>query len=286
MSPIPAPVAATPYDNLESVLNVARTRLNDAIQSLSGDILTDSQEFTGTMTNSAWRKLQAFIANLGFSRYKRKFFGFALPVTATYDPSQPNLWNWAYYFDGTSYWNNESTPATSVLPADLICPLYLRERQTGTNAAFTRMRFRPDGLLETNKMPFNGQWEWKDDSIYIPGSTVSMDFEVEYAAFDADFVTTNNILGNPATSPPTTPSNMVVPIMRCQSAFANYLVAELMEGRDDAAAAAQAALYEAKAEKDVKLMMNNDVKLKQRTPVQRRSYAGRGRRGAWGFQGY
>ena len=273
--PIPPPSALAPYDYLESVLNVARTRLNDAIANLGGDILTDTQPFTGTMTNSAWRKLQASIANLGFSRYKRKFFGIALPVTATYDPSQPNIWTWTYYFDGTSYW----APPVSVLPFDLICPLYIKERQTGTGAPFQKMMFRPDGLSEVPKQPRNGQWEWKNDAIYIPGSTFSMDIEVEYAAFDADFVTTGNVLGDPTTYPPTTPANMQVPVMRCQSALANYLCAEMAEARQDLNGQA----FVQAAEADVKLMQNNDVKLKQRTPVQRRSYSSRGRGYGYGY---
>jgi hypothetical protein len=280
--PLPPPTTTAPYDSLESCLNVARTRVNDAIQSIGGDILTDVQPFTATMVNSAWRKLQAYLANLGYSKYKRKFFGIALPVTATYDPSQSNIWTWSYYFDGVSYWTPDG--GTSVLPQDLICPLYLRERQTGTFSPFYgpdkgRLRMMPDGLIETRKMPWNGQWEWKNDCIYLPGSTYSMDIEVEYAAYDYDFVVTDNILGNPAES--ITPFNMQVPIMRSQSALANYIAAELLVGRDDTVVAGLIA----DGQTDAKLIMNNEVKLKQRTPVQRRSYRSRGGR-AYGSMGY
>lgn len=272
--PIPTPLPVAPYDSLESVLNVARTRLNDAIQSLSGDILTDNQPFTGTMTNSAWRKLQAFIANLGYSKYKRKFFGYAFPVTATQDPSLPNIWTWTYFFDGVSYY---APPNINVLPFDFICPLLMKERQTGSNAPFLRMRAEPEGLIECQKRPWNGQFEWKNDAIYIPGSTFSMDFEVEYAAYDADFTTYENILGDPTQNPPLTPSIMPVPMMRSQSAFANYLCAEVANGRDDV----DAPTFIAAAEMDAKLMMNNDVRLKQRTPVQRGSYSNRNGRGSY-----
>lgn len=279
MPQITAPTPLAPYDTLESCLNVARVRLNDAIQQLSGDILTDEQPFTGTMVNSAWRKLQAYLANLGYSKYKRKFFGYALPVTATNDPSQPNTWSWTYFFDGTSYW---TYPTTSILPVDLICPLYLRERQTGSNSQFRPMQFRPDGLLETQKQPFNCQWEWKNDQIYIPGASYSLDFEIEYAAYDADFVTTNDVLGNPNLTPAITPANMLVPIMRSQSALANYIAAEVASGRDDVDVPA----FIADAQSDAKLIANPEVKLKQRTPVQRGSYSRRGRGLMWGTQGY
>lgn len=277
--PIPPPTVVAPYDYLESVLNLARTRLNDAIQSLGGDILTDVQPFTGTMTNAAWRNLQAFLANLGYAKYKRKFFGYAYPVTATYDPSQPNLLTWTYFFDGVSYY--QSYPV-SLLPNDFICPLRMGERITGSNSRFVPMAMKPDGLDEWQKRPWNGQFEWKNDAIYIPGSTRSMDFEIEYAAYDADFVTYTNgsgqvVLGNPLAS--LTPANMPVPIMRCQSSFANYLCAEVAMGRDDL----DVQDFIAKAEKDAKLLFNNaDAKLKQRTPVQRRSYRGSNRGRNWG----
>jgi hypothetical protein len=274
MSPIPPPAVIAPFDTLESVLNGARTRLNDAIASLGGDILTDTQPFTGTMTNLAWRKLQAYLANLGYSNYKRKFWAIAMPVTATFDPSQPNIWTWTAYFDGTSYW---STPQINVLPFDLICPLYLRERQTGSNSRFIPMKYMVDGLIETRKYPWNRQWEWKNNGIYLPGTTTSVDLEVEYAAYDADFVTTNNILGNPSAFPVLTPANMYVPIMRCQSAFTNFLCAEALIGRDEDGATSAAAGCVTEAKEDAKLVMNNEVKLKQRTPVQRGAYSSRGR---------
>lgn len=262
MPGIPQPPATAPYDTLESVLNVARTRLNDAIASLAGDLLKDTQPFTGTMTNSAWRQLQAFISNLGFSRYKRKFYGLGLPVTATTDASQPCFWNWYEFYDGVNYY---PYPSVTVLPQDLICPLYLAERHSGSLGAYRRMEYRPDGLMSVQKQPFNRQWEWKFDNIYLPGSTSSVDIEVEYTAYDIDFpVDQNNVLVAPLTQR--------VPIMRSQSAFANYLCAEMAGAREDL----DVETFIAKAEKDVKLMMNNDVRLKQRTPVQRQAY-GRGR---------
>ena len=35
-----------PFDTVDTALNMARTRLNDAIASLSGDVLTNDQPFT------------------------------------------------------------------------------------------------------------------------------------------------------------------------------------------------------------------------------------------------
>jgi hypothetical protein len=286
--PLPPPTITAPYPMLETSLNLARTRLNDAIANISGDILTDVQPFTATMVNAAWRNLQIFLCNLGYSKYKRKFWAYAMPVVGSQDPSSETFWSWTQFFDGSGYF---VPPTVTVLPQDLIAPLVVKERMTGSNQPFRQIPSAPDGLPEGPKRPWNGVFEWKNDAIYMPGSTFSMDYEVEYAAFDADFATytplggDGPILGNPNTTPVLTPLNMPIPIMRSESAMANYIAAECALGRDDV----DAQPFLDKAEKDAKLLMNNsDIKLKQRRPVQRKAYSGRGsRRGQlWGSQGY
>lgn len=272
--PVPPPTPAAPYPMLETALNLARTRLNDAIASLGGDILTDEQPFTGAMTNAAYRNLQAFLSNLGYSRYKKWFTGVGYPPTAALDPSIVNSLSWTEYFDGISYW---VPPDVAVLPQDFIAPLRVLERRSVgyspsvVNSRFVPMRLMPDGIPEAMKRPWNGYFNWENDVLVFPGSTVSMDLKIEYAAYAADFITTDDILGDPTPDPPITPLNMPVPIMRSESALANYIAAECASGRDDV----DAPTFLAAAEKDAKLLMNNsDVKMKQRRPLQRRAYAG------------
>ncbi len=284
--PIPPPPVLAPYPMLETCLNLSRTRLNDAIASLGGDILTDQQPFTGAMVNAGWRNLQAFLSNLGYSRHKKWFMGLAYPTTEALDPAVMNFLSWTQFFNGVGYL---SAPDVDLLPFDFIAPLRVFERRNNgavpyyastSNLRFTEMLLCPDGLPEGMKRPWNGYFNWEDDKLVFPGSLVPMDLKIEYAAYLDDFITTNDILGDPATTPPTTPSNMQVRIMRSESALANYICAECALGRDDA----DAGTFLAAAEKDAKLLMNNsDVKLKQRRPVQRRAYANA--RGGQGFYG-
>lgn len=278
---IPAPPVMSPYPMLITSLNLARTRLNDAIASLGGDILTDTAVFTGTMTNGGWRALQAFLCNLGYSRYKKWFTGLAYPKTAAQDPSVMNWLSWTEFFDGVGYHTD-----VPLLPQDFIAPLRVMERHnngavpytaTTSNLRFTPMHLCPDGLPEGMKRPWNGFFNWENDQLTFPGSLRSMDLKIEYASYASDFMMTDDILGNGSTI---TPKNMPVPIMRSESALANYIAAECASGRDDV----DAAPFVAAAEKDAKLLMNNsDVKLKQRRPVQRRAYAHS--RGGQGFAG-
>jgi hypothetical protein len=197
-----------------------------------------------------------------------------------------NSLSWTQFFDGVGYHSN-----VALLPQDFIAPLRVMERQNNgaipytaatQNMRFTPMLLMPDGIPEGMKRPWNGFFNWEDDLLVFPGSLYSMDFKIEYAAYAADFMTVDDILGDGANI---TPKTMPVPIMRSESALANFIAAECASGRDDI----DADPFIAKAEKDAKLLMNNsDVKLKQRRPLQRRAYAhSRGGQGFYGQnQGY
>ena len=66
-------MALPPYDTVIAVLNAAKTRLNDAVETLQptgGKILDNTQPFTQQVVNDAWRKLQEFLAELGYTGLK------------------------------------------------------------------------------------------------------------------------------------------------------------------------------------------------------------------------
>lgn len=220
------------------------------------------------MVNSAWRQLQAYLSNLGYQRYKRKFQVHSIPpinLKNGADPSAEVQLTWTFYFDWVSYWY---PPQVQVLPGDLIAPLKLAERQSGTSQVFSPMRLCPDGLPEGMKRSWNRHFEWKNDMIIMPGSITTMDLEIMYAAYDNDFPV--NADGTIVLSNAGTP--VTVPIPRGQSALANYLCAEMASGRNDVDKGA----FLSAAQVDANLIVNNsDVKLKQRRPVQRKPYAGR-----------
>ena len=69
--PIPTPAPSAPFDTVDSVLNLVRSKMLDTIGSLAGDILTDAQPFMQEYTNAGWRELQFFLATLGYSAFKK-----------------------------------------------------------------------------------------------------------------------------------------------------------------------------------------------------------------------
>jgi len=193
---------AYPGDTLELVVNAARARLNDMIASAGGDILTDNNVFTIFMINDAWRKLQDFWAKLGFSRLTGEAFFSATAGTVTQI-------NWT------------TTPA---LPADLILPVRMWERITGSGENYLEMDRLTRGLPIVTTGPWNRYWEFREENIYIPGVTSStMDYRIRYAAFLSDFVANGT----------TAFASQTVPVMRCLNPFSLYIAAEMAAPRGD-----------------------------------------------------
>ena len=110
--PLP-PSSSAPYFTVDDVLNTARVRLNDAIQQLSGDILKDTQPFTQTMVNSAWLRMQQFLANLGFARLIDEQIITGLPICASSDPASQCWIDWTGFWDGTQIWTGFALPQKS-----------------------------------------------------------------------------------------------------------------------------------------------------------------------------
>ena len=83
-----------PQDSLESVVNTARVRLNDAITALAGDIVTDTGVFTLTMVNAAWRRLQELLVNYGLATFNREAPLASVPAMTVADPGARVWFNW------------------------------------------------------------------------------------------------------------------------------------------------------------------------------------------------
>jgi hypothetical protein len=274
---IPTPAPSAPYPLVNDALNLARTRINDAIQSIGGEMLTNSQPFTQVMTNGAWLKMQKFMASMGYSRVRKRTVLTGLPIAGSQDPASECILNWSWFFDGVSYWLPPDTP---VLPPDLIAPLKLKERQSsGYQAVLTAgyTGFRPMGLSSTGensnarKVCFNGWFDWRNDEIVLPGTTMSVDLELYYSVALPDFNTVGQVQW----------FDQPLPVIQGKSALAYWICHEFAPGRGDA----DGDSWLTKAQQDCRELLNtSDVPLRQRHNVSRRSYGG-GQRGT-GSYGY
>ncbi len=209
------PVA--PYDLVQDVLNTARVRLNDAIQSIGGDILTDLAPFTQTAVNAAWRRLQELLVNLGFARLKVETIFTLVSAVGSADVGSQVWIGWTGYFNGLAL---SGTPA---LPQDLIAPLDLWERQSGSGASYAPMDQLLNGLPTVPKQSLNRIWEWRQEAIYMPGALSPTDIRLRYAAFLPDFVDVGLVFWY----------QQPVPIMRSLNSLAWFICSEIAKARGD-----------------------------------------------------
>ena len=224
------PITNAPDDTVEQALNLARTRVNDAIVSVGGEVITDALPATVVIVNGAWRRLQSALMSLGAPRLKNEKILYGLPVVSFYapltapDPGATFWINWSQCFDGANYW---TPPSVAVLPADLIVPLKLWERPSGGNTPtgklFMEMDEYRNGLPRIGKQYRNWYWEWKDDTLTLPGATLKTDILIRYAEFIPDFTDVDGVPWHQA----------LVPIPRAQNAFALYIASEIAGARGD-----------------------------------------------------
>ena len=216
-------VTLPPYDLVINVLNVAKVRLNDRVETLAaigGQLLDNTQPFAQTAFNAAWRKLQEILADLGYTGSKQELSFTSVPAATSSDPMVQ------CYFDFNGY-NNCGTYNTSFpLPQGFIRPLKLWERITSASSLMTEMDNPINGLPKVPKLLWNRQWEWRSDQLWVPGSTSIMDINIRYLQLIADFTDvgvtagTNQIANTPWFGQP-------VPIMRCMDALADFVCREI-----------------------------------------------------------
>lgn len=219
---------AAPYDQIETVLNTARTRINDSIQALGGNTFTDTADYTPVIVNVAWRVLQNKLRSIGytgFARLKDDLIISALPASASTDTAVQNYITWTGFYDGVS------TNGAKVLPQEFMAPLVLWERPNeDANSLPAAQNFRMmDPTL--NGIPTNGpkqsrnlNWDWRDDQLCFPGTTVVWDLRIRCLTFLPDFPV--NGIGEIITTTP-------VPIVDCLDPFSNLIAVEFSRARGD-----------------------------------------------------
>lgn len=286
--PVVPPSQQQVYDPAFSILNASRLRLHQRMPSLiaySGSILKETQASTQQALNNAYRQLQAVMANAGSSLFDADIVIEGIPAVAS-DAMNPATECWISWF-GCSDGTNETT--TPTLPSDLMTPLWMSERWSGSYQPFPsprtpNMRAIVDGLPKSFKQNWNGCWEWRGEKIFYPGSLQSMDFRIYYQRYLPDIVNVGNV--------PWFQQN--VPIMRCQDALACWLCREFCMSESnsadlDAAMRQQLMLsvgyFEAQAMASTRLLVSPDKKRKQRTNYSRLPFAGGGGGGGRGSIG-
>lgn len=85
---------------------------------------------------------------------------------------------------------NDATAAPNQLPTNLLKPLRIWERQSGSTDEFVEMTNLTEqgGLPSVEQGQTLGVWEWRQDGIYFIGATVPVQIRLRYEAYMADLV--------------------------------------------------------------------------------------------------
>lgn len=228
------------------------------LTSSGGEILTDSAPFTFPLLNMAADYLTKKLTSNGYKTFV--FETLLTPVTPCNfpnlglggaDPGQQVNISDVGYFDGSE---QHYPPA---LPSNLMVPLRLWERQTGTQEYWHPMEEVTDGLPSVSQGERLGMWEWRTEIIWMPGATQENDLRLRYEADAVQFATVNDS----------------VEIRGSQSALANYLAAVFVNSRNPQAAAS----FSAAGDDFTEMIIRENTHALQRKTVTRKSYGLRGR---------
>lgn len=177
-------------NSLEAIMNLVRALVNDSQAGATatpgeGQILTDNpaiSPFTQPFLNSSIREVYRELRNVGApTLIKDNVIVSNLPVVNSPtngqgipDPSVQVYLSKQGFFDGVEMWPN------FLLPDDIIAPVMLWERQTGTNDTFKPMSQSQFGLPSRPQLQTLSEWEWRNDNINFVGSTQNRDIRIRY----------------------------------------------------------------------------------------------------------
>jgi hypothetical protein len=255
MSPV---LASSAYNTAEDVLNRIRLILNDS-EIAGGDVITDTAPFTFELINAGFERVQIELASVGVETMMAEAWVIGLPVMPTLDPEARMI------IDDTGtniiYPNGvgNSFSMTPQLPTDLVLPVRLYERQSGTaNFKGQPMKQPNGGLLDLMQQSFLIDWEWKSDGLRFRGATQSQDVKIEYEKHMQKIA---------ATTDP-------VPIRGVTNAAAYYSAMVFTASRGGAILPE----FKDQAASNIQLYKQISARRRQRKQVRRQPYSGRGGR--------
>lgn len=180
------------YPSLQVIANLVRSLVDDDKRGATGtagegQIVTDSSVTLQNFMNSAIRETMREIRIVGQPTLIRdNYIIFNLPVVnsplgvGVSNPAVQTSLQFTGYFDGLLF-NQIPT-----LPGDLIFPLGVWERQSGTSNAFGLMRQASGSLSPCGQGPQLGEWEWRGDAIWFNGAIQQRDLRLRYICTFAD----------------------------------------------------------------------------------------------------
>lgn len=239
------------YPTVEGVLTFARAVINDQLRNNQGQILTDNASFTLDFVNMAVDECQEYLANNGVpTQIVDNVILTPIPPTPNSDPNCQVFLGYNGYFDGSVQ------HATPVLPPDLIVPLRIWQRKTGSGQQFYPVNPAKDGLSSYRPGGTFDQWEWRQGAIYMVGCTQTQDLRIRYEQSLLDLTTSANF------------SQQTIFIPQSRRAL-GYLVAKHYAV---ARGSVQLPTIQQMAEEAMNQIINRHIRADQRNPIRPRGF--------------
>ena len=247
-------IATKPFQTAEYILQLARSISNDASTSagIAGDILADAQPYVFPILSKCYRDLQDELISAGVETFSK--FGEIYGVTPTMVKNPRTLVSISFL----GYWNGVSTNPAVKLPPDMIKPLELWECPTG-NFSWLPMKQVPDSISSRSVQSRHGVWDFEQDVLLMPGSSITNDLRMKYLC----------------TAPDLTGPNSVVYVRNCQTALANMFIAAVSKFLGGIE---MVPIWEADAKKAINAIVNRTGRKEAYSSFQRLPFRGGGRR--------
>ncbi|HTD21852.1 MAG TPA: hypothetical protein VK738_04315 [Terriglobales bacterium] len=228
------------FDNAGTIATHAQALLNDQGANLYVAVAMGTQA-AGQINlipymNVAYRKIQRSLANIGSTVFTEDDVYAIIPAMTAVDPS---------------------AVVTYQPPGDLLNPLKLWERQSGSSDDFVEMIDMTErgGLPSQMQGPALGFWEWRVDAIYFIGATQDRQIRLRYQKQLPDLID--------STSP--------VLIRSCRNALTFFTAALASQSRGSPLARD----WDAAGQDALNAILSRDIRSRQRSPVRRRPYSSR-----------
>jgi hypothetical protein len=162
-------MASSAYPAVSQITPVVRALLNDT----AGNVFSDAVLMP--FLQMSYRRVNKALANITSSSYIKDGVTLVVPAVVAADASlQVSV--------------TDATPAPNQLPADLLVPLKLWERQNLSSDNFQEMT----DLTDEGGLPSQPQgqqlilWEWRGDGLYFLGALTDTQIRIRYQAIPAD----------------------------------------------------------------------------------------------------
>jgi len=156
-------VGSSAYNTAGQITSLVRSLLNDS----QGNLFTDAVLMS--YVNAAYHKAQRALANVGAGAFVTDNVTFIVPAVTVPDAS-------------VQVCITDATPPPNQLPTDLLAPVKLWERPSGSTQEFAEMvdLTLHGGLPSREQDMVLSVWEWRADGLYFLGATQDTEVRLRY----------------------------------------------------------------------------------------------------------